>query len=184
VAYNSRQMKKTIALALALAATAVAQQYTKDGELVLPKDYRQWVFLSSGINMTYTNAPVTDPRFENVFVSPVALKGFLSTGTWPDKTVLLLEIRNSGSHASNKDGRFQADVVGIEAHVKDSRRGGWAFYQISKDAQNGKPFPKTAACFTCHAKNGATDTTFVQFYPTLIETAKKMGTYKDTGDVQ
>jgi hypothetical protein len=178
-------MKKSIALALVLAATALAQQYTKDGELVLPKDYRQWVFLSSGINMTYTNAPVTDPRFENVFVSPVALKGFLKTGAWPDKTVLLLEIRNSGSHASNKDGRFQTEVVGIEAHVKDASRGGWQFYPIKKDEKiSGKPFPKTAACFTCHAKNGATDTTFVQFYPTLVEAAKKAGTYKDIADVQ
>jgi hypothetical protein len=153
--------------------------------LVLPKDYRQWVFLSSGLGMSYSNAPVSDPRFDNVFVSPTALKAFMKTGTWPDKTVLLLEIRTSGSHASNKDGRFQTDLVGFEAHVKDASKGGWQFYPIKKDAEvSGKPFPKTAACFACHEKNGAVDTTFVQFYPTLIDTAKKMGTYKDSGDVQ
>jgi cytochrome c553 len=184
VAYNSRQMKKSIALGLVLAATALAQQYTKHGELLMPRDYRQWVFLSSGIGMSYTNAPVTDPNFENVYVNPVALKGFLKTGTWPDKTVLFMEVRASGSHASNAAGKFQTSLVGFEAHVKDASRGGWAFYGIAKDAQSGKPFPKTAACFTCHSKNGATDSTFVQFYPTLIGTAKKMGTYKDTGDVQ
>jgi hypothetical protein len=177
-------MTRSIALALILAATAGAQQYTKDGELLMPKDYRRWVFLSSGIAMSYSNAPVADPHFDNIFVSPVVLKAFLRTGTWPDKTVLFMEVRASGSHASNKDGRFQTSLVGFEAHVKDASRGGWAFYQISKDAPSGRAFPKTAACFACHEKNGATDTTFVQFYPTLIDAAKKMGTYKDSGDVQ
>ena len=41
-------------------------------------------------------------------------------------------------------------------------------------------FPKTADCYSCHQKNGATDTTFVQFYPTLIETAKKNRNFKET----
>lgn len=173
-----------VALALASAASCVAQQYTGSGELILPADYREWVFLSSGIGMTYSNQTDAHPIFDNVFVNLAAARAFQKTGQWPDGTVLLTENRLSASHASNKDGKFQTKLVGFEAHVKDSKRGGWSFYFIRAGAQSGQPFPKTAVCFSCHAKNGAVDTTFVQFYPTLIDAAKKAGTYKDPGDVR
>ena len=31
--------------------------------------------------------------------------------------------------------------------------------------------PQTSGCNTCHEQHGAVDTTFVQFYPTLLPTA-------------
>jgi hypothetical protein len=37
-----------------LAAAASAVEYRRDAKLILPKDYRQWVFLTSGIGMTYS----------------------------------------------------------------------------------------------------------------------------------
>jgi Cytochrome P460 len=177
-------MTKAALMALALAAVAAAQQYTKDGDLIFPKDYRSWVFLSSGIGMSYSNEANPSPAFDNVFVNPSALKEFLMTGAWPDKTILILENRASASHSSNKEGKFQTEVLAVEAHVKDSSRGGWNFYGFAKDSGTGRPFPKTARCFSCHEKNGASDTTFVQFYPTLIEAAKKFGKYNDSGDVR
>lgn len=171
--------KKNIAvLTLLFAAISTAQKYTAQGELILPSDYREWVFLSSGLGMTYSNDPNSHPAFGNVFVNPPAYKAFLKTGTWPDKTILLIENRASGSNPSNKEGKFQTSLQGFEAHVKDASRGGWAFYFIRPDAQSGKAFPKTANCYACHEKNAASDTTFVQFYPTLIETAMKKGTYR------
>jgi hypothetical protein len=173
-------MRPVIILALLVAVTSVAQEYTKDGEMALPKNYREWVFLSSGIGMTYASTAGGNPNFENVFVNPAAYQAFLKTGAWPDKTVLILEVRRSDSKVSiNKDGRVQTEVAAIEAHVKDSARGGWAFYGFGK-ADTAKLIPKTADCYSCHQQNGATDTTFVQFYPTLIEMAKKKGTYKET----
>jgi hypothetical protein len=36
--------------------------------------------------------------------------------------------------------------------------------------------PTTADCYSCHAAHGAVDTTFVQFYPTLLPIAKSKGT--------
>ena len=174
-------MRKIFVLALCLAATGMAQQYTKDGELLLPKDYRQWIFLSSGIGMTYSGSASKDPAFENVFVNPDAYKGFLKTVTWPDKTVMVLEVRKSESRVSiNKGGRIQTSVLGTEIHVKDAAHGGWAFYGFDDSSDKGKLIPKTADCYSCHEKNGATDTTFVQFYPTLIEAAKKNGNFKKT----
>jgi len=175
-------MKRAVLVGLLLAAALPAQKYTAEGELVLPPDYRQWIFLTSGIGMTYSNDPNAHPVFDNVFVSPAAYRAFLKTGTWPDKTVLLTEDRSSGSNASNRDGKFQTKLVGFDAHVKDSAKGGWMFYIIRPDAKSGKALPRTAVCYTCHEKNAATDTTFVQFYPTLIETAKKKGTYREPAE--
>lgn len=176
-------MRNLMVCGLLLSAMGWAQQYGKDGALVLPRDYREWVFLSSGLGMTYnaSAAPNGNPPFENVFVNPAAYRTFLKTGMWPDKTVMILEVRASGSQASiNKDGRIQTGVVAREAHVKDRARGGWAFYGFANGAESGTLFPKTADCYSCHQRNGAVDTTFVQFYPTLIETARRKGTYRET----
>ncbi|MEQ1885232.1 MAG: cytochrome P460 family protein [Bryobacteraceae bacterium] len=168
---------------LLLAQTGANIEYLSDGSMNLPKDYRQWVFLSSGINMTYgENAGnAANPRFENVFVNPSAHSEFLKTGKWPDKSVLILEIRGSDSKVSiNKDGRVQTNVLAVEAHVKDNARGGWAFYGFQNGATTGRLFPKTADCYSCHERSGAVDTTFVQFYPTLIDASKAHGTYHAT----
>src|SRR5580698_3260720 len=42
-------------------------RYTADGQLALPSDYREWVFLSSGLGMTYQQLPNHSPEFTNVF---------------------------------------------------------------------------------------------------------------------
>ena len=150
--------------------------------MLRPPSYRQWVFLSSGLGMTYGALASPNPRFDNVFVSPAAYQAFLQTGRWPEKTVLILEVRNAESKGSiNTAGHFQTEVAGVEAHVKDSSRfpgGGWAFFQFGRDKAAADPVAKTANCFTCHEGQGAVDSTFVQFYPTLIQLAKEKGTYR------
>jgi hypothetical protein len=154
--------------------------YTADGSLKFPANYREWIYLTSGIDMSYRPMGGMDhSMFDNVFVNPESYRAFLQTGTWPDKTMLVLEARVAGSKASiNKAGHYQTgEVMGLEAHVKDTARfeGGWAFF----DADNGvtgKLLPKEMECYSCHAQHGAVDTTFVQFYPTLLETAKKKNT--------
>src|SRR5262245_12459317 len=78
----------------------------------LPADFREWVFLSAGLGMTYgPNAPAAGqpPSFTNVFVNPSSYRAFLRSGVWPDRTMLILEIRGSASESSiNRFGRFQA----------------------------------------------------------------------------
>jgi acyl carrier protein phosphodiesterase len=36
--------------------------------------------------------------------------------------------------------------------------------------------PQAAPCYSCHQQHAAVDTTFVQFYPTLLAVAKDKGT--------
>jgi hypothetical protein len=183
-------MKRILLFIQAAASILSAQddpQYTKDGMMRQPANYREWVFLSSGLAMTYGPAGQTDaqgnPRFDNVFVSPAAYKGFLKTGTWPDKTVMVLEVRDSDSHVSiNTGGRVQTGLTAIEVHVKDTARfkGGWGFFgfQTYQNSDLAKLIPRSANCYSCHEQHASVDTTFVQFYPTLIDVAKQKGTFK------
>ncbi|HXZ42576.1 MAG TPA: cytochrome P460 family protein [Terriglobales bacterium] len=157
-----------------------APTYTADGQLVFPANYREWIYLSSGIDMSYFQQGMAGhSMFDTVFVNPEAYKAFLQTGTWPDRTMLVLEVRGAGSNASiNKSGHFQTtELMGREVHVKDEARfpGKWAFFGFD-DKETAKMVPKEAACYSCHEQHGAVDTTFVQFYPTLIDLAKQKGT--------
>jgi len=107
-----------------------------------------------------------------------AYAAFQKTGTWPDKTVLVLEIRGAQEHASiNKGGRSQSNRMAVEVHVKDTARfkGGWGFYGFSGE-QPATLIPQAAACYACHQDHAAVDTTFVQFYPTLLPVSTAKGT--------
>jgi len=149
---------------------------------MLPGDYREWVFLSSGLGMTYQPmAGQSDPAFTNVFVNRSAYRSFLSTGTWPDKTMLLLEVRASVSKGSiNKAGSYQSALIAIEGEVKDRAKfpgHGWTFFAFGKSS-TGKMLARTEDCYACHQEHGAVDNTFVQFYPALLEIAKQKETLK------
>jgi hypothetical protein len=168
--------------ATAMAATTTPS-YDKNGQMLPPTNYREWIYLTSGIDMSYEPkmAGMEDQSsFDNVFVNPEAYRSFLETGTWPDKTVIVLEARAAQSKGSiNQHGHFQSGgVQDLEVHVKDEARfpGKWAFFSFDPAGGNGKLFPQTAACYACHTAHAAADTTFVQFYPTLLPIAQKKGT--------
>lgn len=161
-------------------APSATPEYTSDARLKLPENYRQWIYLSSGFDMSYTPAPAMAGHhmFDNVFVNPESYKAFQKTGTWPDKTMLVLEVRNAEGRGSiNRKGNYQSDVMGLEVHIKDEARfpGNWAFFGFD-DSKTGKMTPTSAACYSCHSEHGAVDTTFVQFYPTLLPIAKSKNT--------
>lgn len=162
-------------------ASAHQPQYTADGRLQFPADYREWIFLSSGVDMSYSprGMAMNHSMFDNVFVNPEAYKAFLETGTWPDKTMLVLEVRGAQTKGSiNHTGHFQtAELMGTEVHVKDEARvpGKWAFFGFDNEP-TAKMIPAKADCYSCHQQHAAVDTTFVQFYPTLLEVAKKKNT--------
>ena len=155
-------------------------QYDSDAKMKLPENYRQWVYLTTGFDMSYNPAMrMGHHMFDNVFVNPEAYKTFVETGTWPDKTTFVLEVRGAKDKGSiNKAGNYQdTEVMGLEVHVKDEARfpGKWAFFPFD-DSKTAKMIPQTADCYSCHAAHGAVDTTFVQFYPTLLPIAKSKGT--------
>ena len=68
--------------------------------------------------------------------------------------------------------------------MKDSRfPDGWAFFDFGqapslRDLSEPLSGDRVARCIECHTKHTAVERTFVQFYPTLLEVARKMGTVK------
>ena len=173
--------------------SADAPAFSAAGELMRPADYREWVFVTSGLGMTYGPAQAAagrPPMFDNVFVTRSAYRAFLNTGKWPDGTMFVLEIRQGLENVSiNNGGRTQGDVAAVEVAVKDVQRfkdtGGWAYFDFGagdRARAASMPLPSTASCYNCHAANTAVENTFVQFYPELFAVAKKHGTIKPTYD--
>lgn len=192
---RASKMGVAAALAALWAAAGVAAdapQFDAAGALQRPADYRQWMFLTSGLGMAYGAAGQANGRpapFTNVFVKPEAWRGFMQTGVWPEGTVFVLEVRRAlEAQSINQQGRTQGEVVVVEASVKDSTRypdGGWAYFdfgtpQAAKTAV--APLPRTEACYSCHKAHGAVEWTFTQFYPEQFELATRKGTVRPDYD--
>lgn len=146
--------------------------------LLRPEGYREWVFVGSSTGLNYSPNPAPSSStsgtdFKNVYINPSSYREFVKTGTFPEGTVMILEI----AQAANKNepglqGTFASKYVALEASVKDSQRfaGGWAYFgftdQEGKLKDKAKPFPDSA-CLSCHQQKAATDRVFTQFYPVL-----------------
>ena len=158
-------------------------QWTATGELMLPRDFRRWVFLGSPLTphaLNGGNAPF--PEYHNVYVQPEAFEAYRNSGEWPEGTIMLkeLQLTTPGAHADGSTievsgrGYFPAALNGIDISVKDTDRfgdsNGWGFFNFGHHAP---PYPKTAAaqpteaCAGCHIAN-ATDMVFLKFYAPIL----------------
>lgn len=170
---------------LLVAATAGAGDvplYNAAGEVTVPPDYRDWIFLSSGLNMNYSlGGPAAgSDEFDNVFVDPKSWRVFKATGSWPEGTIFVKEGRHGATKGSiNRTGQFQdGEATYVELHIRDTKRfkSGWGFFELRGSAP-ARVLPTTANCYSCHQQNAAVETTFVQFYPTAKPIAVKAGTF-------
>jgi hypothetical protein len=166
-------------------ANVAGSQFTADGKLVRPEGYRRWVFVSSGLGMSYSQrANDSMQMFTNVFVNPSSYDYFLAHGTWPDKTIFVLELYGSTSQGSiNKHGNYQTVFMGLDVEVKDEKRfpDKWAYYGFNSNEKAASPnSPGKNDCWQCHDQNAAVEHSFVQFYPELLKVAKEKGTIKPT----
>jgi len=104
-----------------------------------------------------------------------------------------LEARRAETAASiDNVGKSQGPLLAIESAVKDTARfgknegsNGWGYFAFGGAEglkESAAALPTSASCYSCHAQNTAVDNTFVQFYPTLFEVAKRLGTVKPTYD--
>ena len=168
----------------ASASAADGPQFTADGKLVRPADYRRWIYVSSGFGMSYTQKADDMQMFTNVFVKPAAYDYYLANGKWPDKTMFVLEIYGSTSQGSiNKHGSYQKDFMGLDVEVKDETRFAdkWAYFNFDGgESASAAISPAQNACWKCHEQNAAVEHSFVQFYPELLKVARAKNTIKPT----
>ncbi|HLJ27006.1 MAG TPA: cytochrome P460 family protein [Candidatus Angelobacter sp.] len=157
--------------------------YTPDGKLTLPANYRDWVFLTSGFGMNYSNGTNSNPMFTNVYVSPEAYQGFKAKAKWPDKSMFIVEIYSPASHGSiNKSGHYQDSFMGLDVEVRDSSRPEeWSYYNFEPGHNTGESVGP--GCNNCHTRNAAVEHTFVQFYPTLLDFAIEKNLIKPGVDI-
>jgi hypothetical protein len=167
----ARMLHSSTAAAAPVAANAPS--YTADGQLTLPANYREWVFLTSGFGMNYSNSGGNHPMFTNVYVSPEAYRGFEESGRWPEKSMFVVEIYSPASQGSiNKSGYYQKDFRGLDIEVKDSsRKQPWSYYNFSPGESAAAALG--GGCEKCHNEHAAVEHTFVQFYPTLLSFARE-----------
>jgi hypothetical protein len=151
-------------------------EFTDDGNLVRPENYREWVYVGTPLtpnDMNNGNAPF--PEFHNVYIEPVAWQHYKSTGNFPEGTTLVKELVSVGSkQAVSGAGYFMGDFIGLEATIKSKKHfpdepGNWAYFSFGHEyplAETAKPFP-SASCNACHAATAADDFVFTQYYPVL-----------------
>jgi hypothetical protein len=151
-------------------------EFTSDGALVRPENYREWVYVGTPLtpnDMNNGNAPF--PEFHNVYIEPVAWEHYKETGNFPEGTTLVKELLNVGSkQAVSGAGYFMGDFIGLEATIKSKEHfpdepGNWAYFSFGHEyplADTAKAFP-SQSCNACHENTAADDFVFTQYYPVL-----------------
>src|SRR6516164_2909009 len=80
-------------------------EYTKDGELVLPKNFHEWVYVGSPFTPNFLNPPKANfPEFHNVYIEPGSYEIYKKTGVFPEGTILFKELQLTLPPAENADG--------------------------------------------------------------------------------
>ncbi|HEY4318860.1 MAG TPA: cytochrome P460 family protein [Herbaspirillum sp.] len=157
-------------------------EYTKSGDLILPKNFHEWVYVGSPLTPNALNGGKANfPEFHNVYIEPGSYAIYKKTGEFPEGTIffkelqLLLPAQNPDGSRTEASGRgyFPGKFNGADVTVKDSKRyvatGGWGYYNFNHfepKAATAKVKPNEECAF-CHRANAKKDDVWTQFYPLL-----------------
>jgi len=157
-------------------------EYTKSGDLILPKNFNEWVFVGSPLTPNGLNGGKANfPEFHNVYIEPGSYEIYKKTGEFPEGTIFFKELQltvpgtnpdGSRTEASGR-GYFPGKLNGADVTVKDSKRyadtGGWGYFNFNHHepkAATAKAKPK-GECAFCHIASAKKDDVWTQFYPLL-----------------
>ena len=161
--------------ALAQDAPLAVARFDDKGALVLPEGIEKWVFMGASLGMGYnpkiTFDPETPGNFQTVLMEPTAYAEFERTGKFPEGTLFAMLVHGPQTDVSiNQNGYVMGESHGIEIHLKDKARfpeTGFNFYFFGPKETRAAALPVPNECTKCHARDGAYDATFTQFYPTI-----------------
>ena len=178
-----------VAVGLSQSRAQKGPEFAKDGNLVLPTGFREWVFIGGPITPNgLNNGKALFPEFHNVYVEPENFRYYQEHGNFPEGTVLVKELvlTQTGKYpdgsldSASGRGYFPSSLHGLDVMVKDSKRFGdthnWGFFSFGHQAP---PYQPTASvksaseCAFCHIAGVAkTDMVWVQYYPSLTTKTK------------
>jgi hypothetical protein len=181
----------TVASGLLCAGASVAEggrsigaaTFNKQGELLLPEGFREWVFIGAPLTPNGLNdGKAGFPEYHHVYVNPDAFAVYQRTGEFPDGTVIAKELvllqkgefKDGSKRAPSGRGFFAGDFHGMDVMVKDSKRfadtNAWGFFNFGHHAP---PYLKAAkaapieSCASCHSANAGKGMVFKTYYPVL-----------------
>lgn len=169
--------------AQAPARTCYPPEYTASGDLILPKNFHEWIYVGSPLTPNALNGgKASFPEFHNVYMEPCSYAKYQQTNVFPEGTILFKELQLTLPPAENPDGSrtepsgrgyFPGPFNGADATVKDTKRyadtGGWGYYNFNHHepkAPTAKLKPQTE-CAYCHQASAKKDEVWTQFYPQL-----------------
>lgn len=182
-------------LSSAMSQSVITPEYGPDGRLKVPVGFETWVFVGSNLGLAYkselpamTAAEATRAAaqvFHNVYINPEAYEHFRRTRTFPEKTILVMEVLGAASKESDSilsSGVFNGERLGLEVAVKNTARPDgqttpWAYYDFTDRQQPSgirefAPAFPDQACENCHRQHASMDNVWVQFYPSLRKLLK------------
>jgi hypothetical protein len=157
-------------------------EYTASGDLILPKNFHEWVYVGSPLTPNALNGGQANfPEFHNVYIEPGSYEIYQKTNAFPEGTILFKELQltlpqqNPDGSRTEPSGRgyFPVALNGADVTVKDTKRyaesGGWGYYNFNHHepkAPTAKLKPQTE-CAYCHQASAKKDEVWTQFYPRL-----------------
>ncbi|XUJ32093.1 cytochrome P460 family protein [Bradyrhizobium japonicum] len=74
--------------------TRYLPEYTADGQLLLPKNFHEWVYVGSPLTPNALNGGQANfPEFHNVYIEPGSYAIYKKTGEFPEGTILFKELQ-------------------------------------------------------------------------------------------
>jgi hypothetical protein len=157
-------------------------EYDAKGDLLLPKNWRHWVFVGAPLTPNALNGGKANfPELHNVYIEPGAHAIYKKTGKFPEGTIFFKELQllqkaefpDGSSTAPSGRGYFGGAYNGADVTVKDSKRyketAGWGYYNF----HHYEPKAKTASvrprsqCSYCHEASAKKDSVWTQYYRDL-----------------
>jgi Cytochrome P460 len=173
---------ETLSTGSAQTRTRYLPEYTADGQLLLPKNFHEWVYVGSPLTPNALNGGQAGfPEFHNVYIEPGSYEIYKKTGEFPEGTIFFKELQltlqgeNPDGSRTEPSGRgyFPGPWNGADVTVKDSKRfadtNGWGYFNFNHHepkAQMAKVKDK-GECAYCHIASAKKDEVWTQFYPLL-----------------
>lgn len=157
-------------------------EYTASGDLILPKNFHEWIYVGSPFTPNALNGGKAGfPEFHNVYIEPGSYEIYKRTNEFPEGTIMFKELQltlpaqNDDGSRTEPSGRgyFPGPFNGADVSVKDSKRfadtGGWGYFNFNHHEPKA-PTAKVQAkadCAYCHIASAKKDSVWTQFYPRL-----------------